>query len=296
MSQQLAARIARVFQDARAAGRLVFTATTQIGITDPITGHKISVLHAPSLAKKPGQQPKPVANANKKPNPFLPYDPAMWVADLDPVHVLLLNKFPVIPEHVLVVTKEFQEQDQPLDAPDMEALVPVMEAFQAAGKDPFAFYNCGFASGCSQTHRHIQVFPLDRAIPLEQDIAAAAQVHPTHTTSTLPFAHYAAPNPRTGYGMHAAYSTLLAHARADFPSAEAHNLLVTQRWMMLVPRTQARDPATGLSANAVAYTGSSLVTTDEQIEAVRERGLLTALVEMGCPNPRAVAVAEERGA
>ncbi|KAJ3350080.1 bifunctional AP-4-A phosphorylase/ADP sulfurylase [Allomyces javanicus] len=292
MSQQLAARIARVFQDARAAGRLVFTATKQIDMTDPVTGHKVSVLHAPSLAEKPGQQPKPVANGDKKPNPFLPYDPAMWVADLDPAHVLLLNKFPVIPEHVLVVTKEFQEQDQPLDARDMTALVPVMNAFQATGKDPFAFYNCGFASGCSQPHRHIQVFPLDHAIPLEQDIAAAAQ-DPTHTTSTLPFAHYAAPNPRDGHGMHAVYSTLLTQARADFPSADAHNLLVTQRWMMLVPRTQARDPATGLSANAVAYTGSSLVTTDEQIAAVRERGLLTALVEMGCPNPRAVAAAEE---
>ena len=38
-------------------------------------------------------------------NPFLPYEPAMFVADLSDTHVLLLNKFPIFPDHAMAVTR-----------------------------------------------------------------------------------------------------------------------------------------------------------------------------------------------
>jgi ATP adenylyltransferase/5',5'''-P-1,P-4-tetraphosphate phosphorylase II len=63
-------------------------------------------LHAPSLAKKTLPNSDPGSSSkSKKTNPFLPYDAELFVCELSPTHVLLLNKFPVVENHVLVVTK-----------------------------------------------------------------------------------------------------------------------------------------------------------------------------------------------
>jgi len=71
---------------------------------------------AASLARKPQVLPaaeQPAATATAKAadggppafDPFLPYDPIMYVDDLPPKHVALLNKFPVVPNHLVVATK-----------------------------------------------------------------------------------------------------------------------------------------------------------------------------------------------
>lgn len=38
-------------------------------------------------------------------NPFLPYDPLMYVADISATHVCLLNKFNVVDYHILACSK-----------------------------------------------------------------------------------------------------------------------------------------------------------------------------------------------
>ena len=43
-------------------------------------------------------------------NPFLPYDPLMYVTSFQPHHVGLLNKFPVLDRHLLIVTRHFEHQ------------------------------------------------------------------------------------------------------------------------------------------------------------------------------------------
>ena len=43
-------------------------------------------------------------------NPFLPYEGELFVADVSPTHVALLNKFNVMENHLLVVTRRFEEQ------------------------------------------------------------------------------------------------------------------------------------------------------------------------------------------
>ena len=42
-------------------------------------------------------------------NPFLPYDPALLVAPISPTHVALLNRFNVVDDHFLIVTRSFEE-------------------------------------------------------------------------------------------------------------------------------------------------------------------------------------------
>ena len=43
-------------------------------------------------------------------NPFLPYEKDMYVCDVGPHHVCLLNKFNVMDNHALLVTKKYEEQ------------------------------------------------------------------------------------------------------------------------------------------------------------------------------------------
>ena len=54
-------------------------------------------------------------------NPFLPYEEDLWVGHLSDSHTLLLNKFNVVPHHVLVVTRQFESQQDPLNSKDLAA-------------------------------------------------------------------------------------------------------------------------------------------------------------------------------
>lgn len=59
----------------------------------------------PALGEKAAEQKKEENDDKKeKPNPFLNPDPALIVKGVDE-HLILLNKFAVIPNHLLVVTK-----------------------------------------------------------------------------------------------------------------------------------------------------------------------------------------------
>jgi ATP adenylyltransferase/5',5'''-P-1,P-4-tetraphosphate phosphorylase II len=60
-------------------------------------------------------------------NPFLPYDEDLWVEHLSPTHTLLLNKFNLVAHHVIVVTREFESQDEPPSASDLEATFRAIE-------------------------------------------------------------------------------------------------------------------------------------------------------------------------
>ena len=50
------------------------------------------------------------ASAGSPANPFLPYDPDLFVKDVSATHVCLLNKFNVLSRHLLIVTRDFEDQ------------------------------------------------------------------------------------------------------------------------------------------------------------------------------------------
>jgi sulfate adenylyltransferase (ADP) / ATP adenylyltransferase len=106
------------------------------------------------LANKPQSQPGATADAASR-NPFLPYDPLLFVADAGAGHVCLLNKFNVVDHHLLIVTREFVHQDRPLDAADFTAWWRCLSEYDSLG-----FYNGGVGAGASQPHRHLQLIPL----------------------------------------------------------------------------------------------------------------------------------------
>lgn len=79
-------------------------------------------------------------------NPFLPPDPAMTVCDLEPNHLLILNKFNVVANHVLVITRDFEPQSDPLSENDMKAVFSVLTNMPSP-HNGLAFYNSGPSSG-----------------------------------------------------------------------------------------------------------------------------------------------------
>ncbi|MEM9807272.1 MAG: phosphorylase, partial [Cyanobacteria bacterium P01_D01_bin.56] len=62
------------------------------------------------------------AQTRQKTNPFLPYDPNLYVTDVSDTHVCLLNKFNVVDHHFLIVTRDFESQLSWVTLADFEAL------------------------------------------------------------------------------------------------------------------------------------------------------------------------------
>lgn len=90
--------------------------------------------------------------------------PNLHVKDLGPDHVMLLNKFCVVPQHFLMVTREFASQDLPPAPATLALAYRIVSAHRGGNTELLAFYNCGATAGASQPHRHLQFVqcpPLD---------------------------------------------------------------------------------------------------------------------------------------
>jgi len=73
----------------------------------------------------------------------------------------VLNKFPVIPDHFILATKQYKLQTRLLEEVDIGAAYQCLSAFRDDGEELFGFFNSGDVSGASQPHRHIQFLPVD---------------------------------------------------------------------------------------------------------------------------------------
>eukprot|EP00775_Hariotina_reticulata_P007505 gene7505-7715_t len=117
--------------------------TSWIAVVLPV---KLSLLMVTAISRSP----LPIALLTLS-NEMVQED--LWVTHLSDTHTLLLNKFNVVPHHVLVVTRQFESQQDPLNARDFAATQQVLAAMPSGG---VAFYNCGEHSGRSQPHKHVQ--------------------------------------------------------------------------------------------------------------------------------------------
>jgi ATP adenylyltransferase len=230
-------------------------------------------------------------------NPFLPYDPDLYVADASDSHVCLLNKFNVVDHHLLIVTRHFEHQDTLLTHQDFAAFWRSMAEYQGLG-----FYNSGTVAGASQPHKHLQIVPLPLApdgprIPMEPRIQAAGLSGTAGRLAGLPFPHAIArleDGLELGGERAARESSIVYHrllqavglgATADESIAKGpYNLLLTRQWMLLVPRT--RESCESVSLNALAFAGAMLVRDEAQLTRLRRRGLMAALRHVTSAEPK----------
>ena len=200
------------------------------------------------------------AAAPPRADPLGDYEPDLFLGDVGSAHYALLNKFPVVPNHLLIVTRRFAPQEELLNADDFRALAALM-----AGLDWLAFYNAGRVAGASQARKHLQLVPL----PLAPEVPASVPLESLITRGALPFRHAFAPLGELA-AMHATYRDLLAQC----PPAP-YNLLATRRWMLVVPRRQERYQST--SINALGFAGSLFVRNAAELELVRSAGPMKVL-------------------
>jgi ATP adenylyltransferase len=119
-----------------------------------------------------------------KADPFAEPEPDLLIAEIpqhDPTHFLVLNKFPVIPNHFILATKLNKPQTDLLEKRDLAATYACLKAWESesasssdadghetAGERPerrlFAFFNSGVHSGASQPHRHLQFLPVEDTV------------------------------------------------------------------------------------------------------------------------------------
>ena len=229
-------------------------------------------------------------------DPFLPpYEPDLYVGDLTPTHTLLLNKYPVLGEHLLLVTRHYERQTAPMTEADFHALLTGL-----AGVDGLAFYNAGRVAGASQPHRHIQLVPL----PLDDtDAAGGAGTLPVRPwwdavrftgdvghNPALPFRHAVAPVPAAWLDDPLRGASAMADRVAQcwrligndgshtVSTPPGYNLLATREWMWLVPRQ--REGGAGLSVNALGFAGCFLVGDHERYAELRRLGPLNLLAQV----------------
>lgn len=224
-----------------------------------------------TVRKIEGLKKKPGLDRGQDGDPFAPpYDPDLVVSDVPPAHVALLNKFPVISEHLLVVTRDFADQEELLTEADFAALVSAMDENRSLG-----FYNGGRQAGASQPHKHLQVVPLPlgddgTGVPLERHLGQ------------LPFCHAAAAldgdRPPPASGLLATYLRLwkaCGYEPGVRDQPVPYNLLLTRRHMWLVPRRM--EGVEGIEVNALGFAGALLANDAGQANLISRMGPLTLL-------------------
>ena len=265
------------------AGALCPIDTVQSTIEDG--GVRFLVRQVSSVARKDKARRAGSAGGN----PFLPYDPELFVADISETHVALLNKFNVIDHHLLVITRRFEAQESLLTVADFAALLACMAEFASVG-----FYNGGQAAGASQAHKHLQIVPLPLArdgppLPISPLLASARNAGAAGAIPGLPFPHAFAPldlsvapmdeMARTAWER---YRSLLAAIGVDAVDLDGelrqsapYNLLVMSEGLLLVPRS--RECVEGISVNALGYAGSLFVRDAAQMRTIGSVGPMNIL-------------------
>lgn len=234
---------------------------------------KYQLRYCPALANKPSGAPKSDKDwPGPKPDPFENPSTDLLIAQIpqeNPKYTLVLNKFPVIPNHFILATKTWKSQTDILEKEDLDAAYACIKAWRdnqteqgdSGSNRLFAFFNSGDESGASQPHRHLQFLPVEDMSQGDSgnwqpliDTISSQWVGPDseyRRLSQIPFAHFALPLPPnpTADTLHAIYLSLYRvafwtakgsledHSRVtDGPAAISYNLAMTESMMMICPR------------------------------------------------------------
>jgi ATP adenylyltransferase len=279
-------------QRALALGTLLPIATKSVLIRDHDIEFLVRVI---SNLKRKREEKK---NPRKPSNPFLPYEESMFVSKVSNNHVCLLNKFNVIENHLLIVTRHYENQEQLLTIGDFRAALSCLKEIRG-----LCFYNGGEEAGASQHHKHLQLIPLPMTegkvnVPIEPLLTSALTV--TNRPTSLPvynFVHGVAKLPSLSQCTpelcaNEAFRTYrellqitglnpLSDPEISLQSAP-YNLLFTDSWMLLVPRS--KEHFAGISMNSLAYVGALLVQNEEQMRAIESSGPLSAIAATAVDN------------
>ncbi|MBI5101519.1 MAG: phosphorylase [Nitrospirae bacterium] len=284
--------IDEVSEKARGTGSLLPIGTVSEYVDDD--GVRFVVRLLSNLVRKDEDRLKRAQE--KKGNPFLPYEKELFVTDVSPTHIAILNKFNVMERHLLIVTREFEDQENVLTPSDFSALWSCMSEYDAVG-----FYNGGEAAGASQPHKHLQIVPLPLAdegppVPIQPLIDEVTDTGRLTRLRSFDFRHCFARLELDNSGFpvapdkqsYALYREMLSELGMSVPrdgetikQSGPYCLVVTRQWMLLAPRS--REFHGEVSVNSLGYAGCLLVRKAEHLELVRKIGPLELLKSVSIP-------------
>ena len=217
----------------------------------------------------------------KKRNPFLPHEPEMFVTEFSETHIGLLNKFPVVENHLLMVTKEFEDQDAWLTEADFAC------AWHCLSEEGgLVFYNGGTAAGASQRHKHLQWVPWPKRgdeLPM-QTVFPGRQLGFRHCW--WPRANFASKSEdewaRESLACYRSALRKLGRGKNATSADEPYNLLMTREWLWLIPRSCEHFET--VSINSLGFVGAMLATNEEEKSLIHKVGPLDMLEQVGVPS------------
>ena len=216
--------------------------------------------------------PRHLRAGGPKPNPFLPWEPELEVARLGSSHLLLLNKYPVQPAHLLLITQQWQPQAGWLQAEDWAAVSTVM-----ADTGGLWFFNSCATAGASQPHRHLQLLPRSKG-ESSCPLAATYRDLLQGSKDRLPWAYaISAREDHSGagadlpmlYDRHARELGLGTRALDPRPR-QAYNLLFDHDWFVTIRRQ--REHGAGFSINGLGFAGYLLLTPRSDLRWLQDHG------------------------
>lgn len=228
------------------------------------------------------QTPKHLRSGGPRPNPFLPWESELEVERLGLSHVLLLNKYPVQPAHVLVISQDWKPQDGWLSPLDWQAVATV-----AGDTNGLWFFNSAAASGASQRHRHLQLLPRhdgEATCPLEPWFRKQRDGE----LEDFPWLH--AISRRTDPENHGDLAMLYSQQLAQLGIGCAHrnrkplhpyNLLFNDEWFITIRRE--KEHCAGFSINALGFAGYLLATDRSDMGWLKQHGPLELLNQVATP-------------
>lgn len=239
-----------------------------------------------------GATPKHLRASGPRPNPFLPWDPRLEVSRLGDTHVVLLNKYPVQPGHLLLISQHWQPQAGWLAADDWRAV-----AEMDSDTGGLWFFNSCAAAGASQPHRHLQLLPRAAAsssCPLADLILEQLDQH----RPAWPWQYAISRRARwdgaqEGHGAALAgelQELYLDHARQlglgdprhDPQPRHPYNLLFTDQWFLSVRRRT--EHCAGFSVNALGFAGYLLATEASDLNWLHQQGPWRLLGSVAAPS------------
>jgi ATP adenylyltransferase len=254
------------------------------------SGAVFHVRLVPSLLKKPHSiSPAPTIDTEltiMKKNPFLNPDPYLIIEkDWSSNYSLVWNKFAVIPNHVMLITKEYVPQDELLD---QDAFKAISKFFKDTCNDscyPLLFYNSGTNSGASQPHRHIQFLILDdpSQLPFHNTLLSNDRETIKFNSSSLD-PNY--PFQKTLHGLriiseslqcesdlYAIYQEMIQSCSNQLKdvismSRMSYSMIMTRDIMLIVPRSKAEYH--GISVNSLGCVGLFLTKTVSEKDLLLE--------------------------
>ena len=286
---QLLSKAEQVSQQALKSGALVPIPTSFETFVDDGIPFQIRLLtHLNKKAKKAIQVaskevPRPAFN------PFLPFDKELFVADLSESHAVVLNKYNVLPNHMLLITRTFHSQLDDLDLSNFQAACTGLSEV-----DGLIFFNGGEAAGASQPHKHLQLLPLEEPLAIANTVDEALNQAEKTPVKSFPFAHglrrvawdidSIEEIASSAYQDYLELLSEIKHKAAWQESTEKHfpyNLLMTRHWLLLIPRRV--EFYEGVSVNSMGFAGGFLAKNQEQVENIKTIGPLNILRHVGYP-------------